>query len=115
MQKKYSSSVQIFYPRSDREEVIELIKERLDMLKEELPVSLVVLFGSYAKDSYTTASDIDLLVVYKGEKREDTYVKVKKAIDIYGIEPHVYTEGEYKEMKEVTEKMVKDGIILFSR
>jgi len=115
MQKKYSSSVQIFYPRSDREEVIELIKERLGRLKEALPIALVVLFGSYAKGNYTTSSDIDLFVVYSGQEMKEAYSKVKKAIDVYGIEPHVYTENEYREMEEVAKKMIKDGIILFSR
>lgn len=113
MQKKYSSSVRVFYPRYDRKKVIELIKERLDRLKEELPISSVILFGSYARDNYTTASDIDLLVVYKGQEIKDTYAKVKEAIDIYGIEPHVYTESEYRELTEVIERMIKDGIVIF--
>jgi len=43
-------------------------------LKKELPVSLIVLFGSYAKDNYTAKSDIDLLVVYRG-KVKDAYTK----------------------------------------
>jgi len=115
MQKKYSNSVQVFYQRFDRKELIRIIKDRLDKLKGELPISLIVLFGSYAKDSYTTASDIDLLVVYEGQKREDAYAKVKKTIEISGIEPHIYTEGEYTKMKEVIEKMIKNGVILFSK
>ncbi|MDY6893961.1 MAG: nucleotidyltransferase domain-containing protein [Thermotogota bacterium] len=112
---EHSSSVQIFYPGSDREEVIELIEKRLDGLKEALPLSLVVLFGSYAKDNYTTSSDIDLFVVYRGQEIKDAYSRVKKAIDVYGIEPHVYTESEYREMKEVAEKMIMGGVVLFSR
>jgi len=115
MQKKYSNSVQVFYQRFDRKELIRIIKDRLDKLKGELPISLIVLFGSYAKDSYTTASDIDLLVVYEGQKREDAYAKVKKTIEISGIEPHIYTESEYTKMKEVIEKMIKNGVILFSK
>ena len=114
MQKKSSTSVRVFYPRFNKEEVTNLIKERLDKLKAELPVSFIVLFGSFAKGNYTTASDIDLLVVYKGEKREDAFAKIKKTINIYGIEPHVYTESEYKRMREDIRKMIKGGIILFS-
>jgi hypothetical protein len=115
MQKKYSSSVQVFYPRFDREEVIELIKERIDGLKKELPISLVVLFGSYAKGNYTMASDIDLLVVHEGGEREDAYAKIKKVIGIYGIEPHVYGASEALDMEDVIKRMIKGGIILFSK
>ena len=50
----------------------------------------------------------------KGEKREDAFAKIKKTINIYGIEPHVYTESEYKRMREDIRKMIKGGIILFS-
>ena len=74
MQRKYSSSVRIFYPRFDRETIIKILQKKVQALKKELPVSLIVLFGSYAKDNYTAKSDIDLLVVYRG-KVKDAYTK----------------------------------------
>jgi len=74
MQRKYSSSVRIFYPRFDRETIIKILQKKIQALKKELPVSLIVLFGSYAKDNYTAKSDIDLLVVYRG-KVKDAYTK----------------------------------------
>ncbi|MDP2753779.1 MAG: nucleotidyltransferase domain-containing protein [Nitrospirota bacterium] len=112
MQRKYSSSVQVFYPRFDRETIIKILKEKVKVLKKELPVSMVVLFGSYAKNNYTIKSDVDLLVVYKGELK-GAYEKVKKAVDIYGIEPHVYSKEEYAAMKDTIERMVEDGVVIF--
>jgi len=112
MQRKYSSSVQVFYPRYNRDTLIEILKEKIKALKKELPISLVVLFGSYAKDNYTVKSDIDLLVVYRGEAK-DAYALVKKSIDTYGVEPHVYSEEEYVATKNTIEKMTRGGIVIF--
>ena len=114
MQKKYSSSVQVFYPRFNRKTIIKILQEKMQALKKELPVSLVVLFGSYARDNYTVKSDIDLLVIYRG-KVENAYTKVKKAIDVYRVEPHVYSEEEYAAIKTTIEKMIEDGVVIFKQ
>lgn len=112
MQKKYSSSVRVLYPRFNREAIIKILQAKVQTFAKELPVSLVVLFGSYARDNYTAKSDIDLLVVYKGNVK-NAYARVKKAIDIYGVEPHVYSEDEYTAIKTTIEKMIEDGVIIF--
>ncbi|GEM_PF-6265341 len=61
------------------------------------------------------ASDIDLLVVYRGETREDAYGKVKKTLKVLGLEPHVYCEKEYKDLSDAIEKMVEHGIVLYEK
>ena len=115
MQSESSGSVQIFYPKLNREEVIRKIRKGLDDLKREIPISLVVLFGSYARGNYTVASDVDLLVVYTGEKREEAYTTIMRILDIPRLEAHVYLEEEYREVKEVIERMTRDGVVLFQR
>lgn len=115
MQKGSSSSVRVFYPRFDKKGLIEELKKRLDGLQKKLPLSLVVLFGSYAKGNYTVASDIDLLVVYKDRVRKDAFAMVKKVLNIPLLEPHVYSEDEYKGLKEVINRMIASGVVLFSR
>lgn len=114
MQKDSSTSVRIFYPKFDREELIQKLKEKLRDLARELPLSLVVLFGYYARGNYTVASDIDVLVVYKGKERKDAYTTVKKALDIQLLEPHVYSEREYERLKGIVTRMIAGGIVLFS-
>ena len=76
MLKGSSSSVRIFYPRFDREELIHNVKEKIGKLSGKLPISLVVLFGSYAQGNYTVASDVDLLIVYRGKERKDAFATV---------------------------------------
>ncbi|MEA2074394.1 MAG: nucleotidyltransferase domain-containing protein [Euryarchaeota archaeon] len=112
MQIKSSGSVRVFYPKYDTEWLVQEIRKKLEELNEKLSTSMVVLFGSFAKRNYTVASDVDLLVVYKGEKKEDAYVIVKSSLDIPRLEPHVYSQREYEDMKGVISKMIEGGIVI---
>ena len=115
MQEKSSTSVRIFYPRFDREELIQKLKGKMTDLAKELPLLWVVLFGSYAQGNYTVASDIDILVVYKGQERDNAFAAVKKTLDIPLLEPHVYSEEQYQRLKEVIQPMITGGVVLFSQ
>lgn len=112
MQIKSSGSVRVFYPKYDTEWLVQEIRKKLEELNEKLSTSMVVLFGSFAKRNYTVASDVDLLVVYKGEEKEYAYVIVKNILDIPRLEPHVYSQREYEDMKGVISKMIEGGIVI---
>ena len=115
MEKKSSSSVRIFYPKFDRETLIQELKKKLDILERKLPLAYVVLFGSYARGNYTVASDVDLLVVYKGKERRDAFAIVKKNMDIPMLQPHIYTEDGYEGLNGVIVRMIAGGMVLFPR
>jgi len=114
MRKESSSSVRIFYPKFDRKELIQKLKKKIEELAKEIPLSLVVLFGSYAHGNYTVGSDIDLLVVYKGKERKDAFATVKKTLSISLLEPHVHPENEYETLRSVIAPMIAKGVVLFS-
>jgi hypothetical protein len=57
---------------------------------------------------------VDLLIVYKGEERADAYAIVKKSLDIPHLEPHLYSEYEFKKMESIINKMSDGGIIILS-
>jgi len=114
MRKESSSSVQIFYPKFDKEELIQKLKKKIEELASELPLFLVVLFGSYAEGKYTVASDVDILIIYRGKERKDAFATVKKILDIPLLEPHVHSEDEYKRLRSVIARMIAKGVILFS-
>lgn len=97
------------------EEGISLIKGKLNQLEAKLPLSRVVLFCSYPRGSYTVASDIDLLVVYRGKIHRDPFLLVKDTLRISGLEPHIYREDEYEDNKEVVKRMEEDGIVLWDK
>ncbi len=113
MQRKYSGSVKVFYPKYDRNDLLEILKRKVEALKRVLPISLVVLFGSYAANAYTAASDIDLLVVYKTHAK-NAYAIVRKTVGLPLLEAHVYSEEEYHRMKETLDKMTANGITIYS-
>jgi len=113
MESRSSDSVRVFYPKFDTQGLVEVIKRKVPGLNRLLPLKLVVLFGSYARGNYTVASDIDLLVIYKGRSRQDVYAKVREAIDIPQLEPHVYTEAEYSKQEKVIEPMLKGGKVIY--
>jgi predicted nucleotidyltransferase len=115
MLKKSSSSVRVYYPKLSREEVITAIRKNLGELRKRLPLLLVVLFGSYARGNYTVASDVDLLVVYEGEPKEEAYALVRRTLDIPRLESHVYSQGEYEVAKHTINNMIKDGVVILDR
>jgi predicted nucleotidyltransferase len=114
MRKESLSSVRIFYPKFNKEELIQKLKERIEELAGKLPLSLVVLFGSYARGNYTVASDVDLLIVYSGKERKDAFTTAKKTLDIPLLEPHVHSEEKYERLRRVIAPMIADGVVLFS-
>jgi len=115
MQKGSSSSVRIFYPEFDQGRILSIIAQRLGELESRLPLVRVVLFGSYAKENYTVGSDVDLLVVYHGKRRDDAFALVKHVFDIPRLEPHIYTQEEYAEIQGTLSKMTADGIVCFQK
>lgn len=113
MQKPSSSSVKVFFPKLDSEGVVAALKAKLGELRHRLPVKLVVLFGSYAKGNYTVASDIDVLVVYAGNARDDAFAVVKTTLGLRGLEAHVYSEDEYRSLQTTIGRMTEGAIPIF--
>lgn len=110
MPKPSSSSVKVFSPRYTQTEVLEALRSRVPQLLERLPVRWVVLFGSYAKGNYTAFSDIDLLVVYAGEPREDAFALVKRTFGLAGLEPQVLSEQEFRSVLPTWQRMLQESI-----
>jgi hypothetical protein len=105
--------VRVFYPALDKTGLLERLREGLPRLTATLALKQVVLFGSYARGTYTVGSDVDLLVVYRGAPRPDAYGLVKRALAIPRLEPHLYTEAEYEAVRATVEPMVQGGVLVF--
>lgn len=113
MQTRSSGSVRIFYPGFDQAEVLRTLREGLVRLESKLPLVKVILFGSYARGTYTVGSDVDLLVVYRGEPRTNAYALTKRALQIPRLEPHLYTQAEYEKARTTVDRMVRGGVTIF--
>jgi hypothetical protein len=104
--------VKLFYPRFDGQTLVEALKRGLAVLSERMPLKRAVLFGSWAHRRATAFSDIDLLVIYSDPPRDDAYQKVRRSMDIPGLEPHVYSETEAAQVAETLSRMTAKGIVL---
>ena len=112
-----SNSVRIFWPELNREELIRRVREGIKSVLNVLPITKVILFGSYARARHTAASDVDLLVVYRGPKRHDDYSVCWEALGIPQLELHIYTEEEYERLRSKGSLLPKEaeekGIVIW--
>jgi predicted nucleotidyltransferase len=107
-----SGSLRVFYPRLNREELVAELRRQLPALEAVLPLTRVVLFGSWAGGRATAFSDVDLLVVYAGAAREDANRLIRGTLKLRGLEPHVYTDEEATALRPTIDRMTRDGIRL---
>jgi len=110
------SQVRVTYPSLSRSEVVEKLRQAYISLERKLPVSKMILYGSYAQDRYTAGSDIDLIVVYEGNPREDAYKLVMEEIRLPRLEAKVYSEEEFNALiagnTKFAETLEKEGIVI---
>ncbi len=99
--KKYSSSVKVFFPRFNREEVVKEVSRCVEENRERLGLCKVLLFGSYARGNYTVASDIDVFVVFDDTKSSESevYKTLMKSIKLPRVELHIMSRREFEDCK----------------
>lgn len=56
-----------------RDEVVRILRSEREVLKERFGVTAMYLFGSFARDEATEASDVDVLVEFEGKPSLMTY------------------------------------------
>jgi predicted nucleotidyltransferase len=84
---------------NDKSTVKKIAERYAELLKEEIDVQCVYLFGSYVKGTNTKDSDIDILVVsdsFGDDVIEDRVklMKIRRKVD-YRIEPHPLRSSEF--------------------
>lgn len=86
----------------DRDKIYEQLDEFARLLRSKHKVKKVYLYGSFARGDFHEGSDIDLIIVGEFEGRMPQ--RIKKIFDLTSlpIEPLVYTEAEFEQMKERT-------------
>ena len=98
----------------DQKQVIELLREYKLVLSEHFNLDQMFLYGSYARQSASVASDIDVAIILKEFK--DNYFdvvpkiwKLRKSIDPR-IEPHVFVLG--KDRSGLLSEIMRTGIAI---
>ena len=101
---------------SEKIYTVEEIKDILKEIFKNFAVKQAILFGSYAKNTPTSKSDIDIVIDSEGKLLninfygllEDLVQKLQKDIDLFEI-------SEIKENSPIYNNIKKEGIIIYER
>ncbi len=106
--------VRVTYASLSKADAIRRLRMASPRLRRKLPVSRMILFGSYAQDRHTVGSDIDVIVVYSGPERSDAYKIIIDAMGLPRLEPRMYTEEQFEALMKGSPKfadvLAKEGI-----
>lgn len=91
------------------------VEKYLDRLRQEIPVEKAMLFGSYARGTFDSGSDIDLAIFsdyFRGMRRVDSIAfLLSRAADIdLDLEPLAFTYDEYAERIGLVDEIIRTGI-----
>jgi len=87
--------------------LIERLRRCAEELSRKLPLKRVILFGSYASGRQTAASDIDVLIVYKGQRdKREVYDLCWDLIGLPNLELHLYSEEEYLKLRKLKHSII---------
>ncbi|MDP8204822.1 MAG: nucleotidyltransferase domain-containing protein [Candidatus Tenebribacter mawsonii] len=97
-------------------EIINIAKKYLDFLKKEkFQISKAYLFGSYAKGTNGTESDIDIAFIFNELKDEiDMQIqlmKLRRKFDLR-IEPHPFEKKDLDEENPFLNEILQTGILI---
>lgn len=94
--------------------VEDIIEKYSRLVKEEVDVKHVYLYGSYAKGNYSSDSDIDVAIVgddFSGDPIEDTLMlmKIRRKIDCR-IEPRPFKTSDFITSNPLAREIMNTGI-----
>ena len=99
----------------DSESIQNIVKNYVQKISLQIPISKVILFGSYAKGTYDKGSDIDLAIFsdyFEGMKGVDAFKFLFMQTLEYEVdlEPLAFTSADYREPVGIVEEIVRTGI-----
>ena len=101
---------------SEKIYTIDEIKEILYELLKNFPVESVILFGSYAKNSASENSDLDLVIDTKetllGFKLYSLITKIEEA---FQKQVDAFEKSEIIDNSKIAEEIEKTGVIVYER
>lgn len=98
-------------------EVTGVIRRYIDIIKGDIAIDRVILFGSYAKGTYHKDSDIDLAIIspdYRDADFIDNMTKLlckTSGLDA-DIQPVPFSVEDYQEPVGIMEEILRTGIEL---
>jgi predicted nucleotidyltransferase len=104
----------------------QLIEDIVQVVVEEIRPQRIYLFGSCARDNYTTDSDVDLLIVEQDEvgperNRWSELKRIRKALKPFRVPKDVlvYSEDEFEKWEDsinhIISHAVREGRLIYER
>lgn len=101
---------------SEKVYTIEEIESKLSEVLDSQPVKKVILFGSYAKDSATPTSDIDLVIDSDGKLRGFALIKLICQIrEKFQKELDCFERYEIVPESKVDNEIKDTGVVVYER
>ena len=90
------------------------IKDMLNVIFKNTEVKRVTLFGSYAKNTATSNSDIDLVIDTNGKiKGFKLFSLISKIEDLFGKNVDAFEQSEITPNSLVDREIKKTGVIVY--
>lgn len=95
---------------------IEEIKKILAKILKELPVYQVILFGSYAKNEATQASDMDFIVDTKNTLHGFDFLEIAYIIEkTFKKEVDVFEKYEIIKNSKIDNEIQETGVVVYEK
>lgn len=96
----------------DKRKAIEITTQYANAVKAKYNDSKIILFGSYAKNTFNDDSDIDIAVILNDYQNltdiQIELMRMRRKIDSR-IEPHPFREKDFNRSNPIVSKIIKHG------
>jgi predicted nucleotidyltransferase len=97
----------------DQNEAIKIAKRYVDTISRKYRVENAILFGSFAKSTNHTDSDIDIAIIFNSvDDIIDLQIELMnmRSDDDLLIEPHPFKKSDFNNSNPVVAEILKNGI-----
>ncbi len=98
-----------------KRQAIKIATKYIESLKNKYDIRDVILFGSYARNTYHTDSDIDLAIIMNNVTdridMQAELMKLRRKVDLR-IEPHPFDYSDFNQNDPMVDEIRKYGITL---
>ncbi|MGV9171067.1 MAG: nucleotidyltransferase domain-containing protein [Promethearchaeia archaeon] len=122
MGKRYSNSVKIKYPPSEKK-LTKLLNKNVDGLIQKVPsITKIILYGSYARKEPQYGSDVDLLIVVDHRTKDD-FERIYERLYDFSLEfewaPLIITKKRFEDLKNrgnpFIKEILREGILIWAQ
>ncbi|NMA48354.1 MAG: nucleotidyltransferase domain-containing protein [Tissierellia bacterium] len=95
---------------------IETIKEKIRPIFKDYPVRKAILFGSYARDSATEASDIDLYIDTNGKLKGLDFVGLLDIlVDTFEVDIDLIDRSHIESNSLIMQEIENGGVVIYEK